>query len=122
MLSRLRYDRDHSSGITQYAVLQGSMSIMRNNRLAWLLATLLIVGAASHRLRLGNELETDVAPHRSLLDKREVSNEAVERQRILAELEEVHQLRERMLQEGGIPFFSISSCCRHQLSRLDLEP
>lgn len=103
---RPNYDRDQCSGITQYAVSQGSMSVMRSHFLAWLLATLLIVGAASHRLGLGNELETGVSPHRSLLDKREVSNEAAERQRILAELEEVHQLRERMLQEGGTPFCS----------------
>ena len=34
--------------------------------------------------------------------------EAEEHQRILAELEEVHQLRERMLQEGEQPFFALA--------------
>ena len=57
----------------------------------------MVIGAASHRL-LGAEIET--ASHRSLLGKHVLSEEAVERQRILSELEEVHQLRERMLQEG----------------------
>ena len=51
----------------------------------------LIAGATSHRLL---SAETGLAG-------RELSEDAVERQRILAELEEVHQLRERMLQEGG---------------------
>ena len=33
-----------------------------------------------------------------------VSSDAMEQQRILMELEEVHQLRERMLQEGELSF------------------
>ena len=69
-------------------------------QLVLMLALLFVAGAAAHRLGLDAQLDADRSPHRSLLDKREVSVEAVERQRILAELEEVHQLRERMLQEG----------------------
>jgi len=72
-----------------------------SKQLVLLLAIALVAGAAAHRLGLGAVLDGDLSPHRSLLDKREVSAEAVERQRILAELEEVHQLRERMLQEAG---------------------
>lgn len=54
----------------------------------------MVLGAASHRLLHG---ETG---QRSLLENSQISEHAVEQQRILAELEEVHQLRERMLQEG----------------------
>ena len=61
-----------------------------------LLAAIMITGAASHRV-----LPAETNPvQRSLLNLREVSAESTERQRILEELEEVHQLRERMLQEG----------------------
>ena len=79
-----------------------------SKQLVLLLAIALVAGAAAHRLGLGAVLDADRSPHRSLLDKREVSAEAVERQRILAELEEVHQLRERMLQEGTTAFVSAS--------------
>lgn len=66
---------------------------MANRRfVVLLLATVFVAGAASHRL-----LSTDLTSQRPA---RELSEDAVERQRILAELEEVHQLRERMLQEG----------------------
>jgi len=62
-----------------------------------LLAAVIIIGAASHRI-----LPADTNPaQRSLLNLHEVSAESTERQRILEELEEVHQLRERMLQEAG---------------------
>lgn len=64
-----------------------------------LLVAVMIVGAASHRPLVE---EADFRPQRSLLDVRDVSAETTEHQRILAELEEVHQLRERMLQEGMI--------------------
>ena len=38
--------------------------------------------------------------------------EAMEHQRILAELEEVHQLRERMLQQGTLVFgYTLHKCC-----------
>ena len=61
-----------------------------------LLAAVMIIGAASHRV-----LPADTNPaQRSLLNLHELSAESTERQRILEELEEVHQLRERMLQEG----------------------
>lgn len=60
-----------------------------------LLAAVMIIGAASHRVL------PDTNPgQRSLLNLHEVSAESTARQRILEELEEVHQLRERMLQEG----------------------
>lgn len=63
---------------------------MKATVLFTVLTMALIVGATSHRLL---SAETGLAG-------RELSEDAVERQRILAELEEVHQLRERMLQEG----------------------
>ena len=69
---------------------------MRRVQLVLVLA--LIVGAAA--FRLGAEHEADLSPHRSLLEEREISIEAATRQRILAELEEVHHLRERLLQDG----------------------
>ena len=69
---------------------------MHKVQIAVLCLAVMIIGAASHR-----SLDTGVAgtQQRSLLGQ-ELSEEAIERQRILAELEEVHQLRERMLQEG----------------------
>ena len=48
-------------------------------------------------------ITTTVAPRKLLTDEFALSNTldfATEHQRILAELEEVHQLRERMLQQG----------------------
>lgn len=65
-----------------------------------LLVTAMVVGAASHRLIA----EPKPFAQRSLLSERQVSAESTERQRILEELEEVHQLRERMLQEGIFQF------------------
>ena len=41
------------------------------------------------------------APGRKALDVDSATANEMEHQRVLAELEEVHQLRERMLQEGG---------------------
>lgn len=55
----------------------------------------LVVGGSARILTA----ETGSTSQRS--ESRELSEENVERQRILAELEEVHQLRERMLQEGN---------------------
>ena len=46
---------------------------------------------------------------RLLLNQQKISVEHVERQRVLAELEEVHQLRERMLQQGERSCDSIAS-------------
>lgn len=69
---------------------------MRRVQLVLLLA--LIVGAAA--FCLGAEHEADLSPHPSLLEEREISVEAAARRRILAELEEVHHLRERLLQDG----------------------
>ena len=66
-------------------------------QLMLLLVAVMVMGAASHRPL---EKEADFRPQRSLLNVRDVSAETTEHQRILAELEQVHQLRERMLQEG----------------------
>ena len=57
---------------------------MRVSSLLIILLSALIVSAAS----------------RTLLDGTSQASEAEQHQRILAELEEVHQLRERMLQQG----------------------
>ena len=66
------------------------------NKLGWCLLVLAtaIVCTESHRL-LSSEKQ---AEGRNLAELTEAS--ALEHQRILAELEEVHQLRERMLQQG----------------------
>ena len=72
-----------------------------------LLMSYCIVGAASHRLlRAENDL---AAQH---LAGRELSEEGAARQRIFAELEQVHQLRERMLQEGNLlhTAYSLPAC------------
>ena len=61
-----------------------------------LLATALIVGGSARVLTA----ETTSVSQRA--EGRALSEETVERQRILAELEELHQLRERMLQEGKL--------------------
>ena len=66
---------------------------MKSNVLVLLLIAALIGSVTSHR-----HLRTETGSQR--LAGRELSEDAIERQRILAELEEVHQLRERMLQEG----------------------
>ena len=66
---------------------------MKSNVLILLLVAALIASVTSHR-HLSAETGSQA------LAGRELSEDAVERQRILAELEEVHQLRERMLQEG----------------------
>ena len=71
-------------------------------QLALLLIVTLIAGATSREM--SGKLEASLSAHRSLLNSKEVATEAIERQRILAELEEVHQLRERMLQEGTVAF------------------
>ena len=63
-------------------------SQMNTTKTALLLLSLLVVGSAAHRLLEANS------------QKAEGFNDAAEHQRILSELEEVHQLRERMLQEG----------------------
>ncbi len=68
------------------------------NKLQWctlLLATVLVC-AQSHRL-LAAEGQIK---GRNLAEVTDSEDAALEHQRILAELEEVHQLRERMLQEG----------------------
>ena len=70
---------------------------MNRTHLAVLFLSAMVIGAASHR---SLNADTEAVAHRSLLGKHTVSEEAIERQRILSELEEVHQLRERMLQEG----------------------
>lgn len=83
------------------------------NKLGWCLLVLAtaIVCTESHRL-LSAEKQ---AKGRSLAELTEAT--ALEHQRILAELEEVHQLRERMLQQGGHiqpPFFpGTASVCTY---------
>ena len=76
------------------------------------IASMLVLGVASHRTLSG------VPAQRSLLTNQQIFEEAVEQQRILAELEEVHQLRERMLQEGKF-LLVLTSCllgtCPHRL-------
>lgn len=67
--------------------------MMKCSFLVLTLAVALLAGATSH-------LSADTALASQRMDGRELSEDAVERQRLLAELEEVHQLRERMLQEG----------------------
>ena len=81
--------------------------------LVLLLVAILVAGAASQRRVAADHL---LPARRSLLNKQEASAEQAERQRILAELEEVHQLRERMLQEGQMRFlqFRCQTCtCMH---------
>ena len=77
---------------------------MAYTRVILLLATLFIAGVASR----GLSAETGLTLQRTA--GRELSEDAVERQRILAELEEVHQLRERMLQEGGNACLTQQAC------------
>ncbi|KAL0042936.1 hypothetical protein WJX79_004349 [Trebouxia sp. C0005] len=66
--------------------------VRRNSLLLLLLACCLAAGSCSRQLRGDSDL---VAQH---VEDRQLSEEAHEHQRILAELEQVHQLRERMLQ------------------------
>lgn len=66
---------------------------MANMKMAILLLTVLAIGATARQLKDGS------------------TENAMEHQRILAELEEVHQLRERMLQEGGFRMSCSSRLC-----------
>ena len=78
-------------------------NLARRNSLLLLLLTYCLAGAACRRqLRGDNEL---AAQH---VEGRQLSEEAHEHQQILAELEHVHQLRERMLQAGRT---FVYSCC-----------
>jgi hypothetical protein len=77
--------------------------MVRRNSLLLLLLTCCLAGAAySRQLRGDNEL---VAQY---VEGRQLSEEAHEHQQILAELEHVHQLRERMLQAGET---AVCPCC-----------
>ena len=69
---------------------------MQSGNLAVLFALLLVIGA-------------NAEPRRVLSCSNAEQETAVEHQRILAELEEVHQLRERMLQEGE-PSIAMETC------------
>ncbi|DBB06777.1 TPA: hypothetical protein ACH3X3_009443 [Trebouxia sp. C0006] len=70
--------------------------MVRRNSLLLLLLTCCLAGAACSRQLWGdNEL---AAQH---VEVRQLSEEAQEQQRILAELEHVHQLRARMLQAAS---------------------
>jgi hypothetical protein len=75
--------------------------MVRRNSLLLLLLTCCLAGAACSRQLRGDTL---AAQH---VEGRQLSEEAHEQQRILAELEHVHQLRERMLQAGK----TVYSCC-----------
>lgn len=76
--------------------------VRRNSLLLLLLACCLAAGSCSRQLRGDSDL---VAQH---VEDRQLSEEAHEHQRILAELEQVHQLRERMLQVGKTVVYT---CC-----------
>ncbi len=67
---------------------------MTVTKTATLVFSMIILSAASHRL-----LATHASSQHLAFEDRGLS-EAEEHQRILSELEEVHQLRERMLQQG----------------------
>ena len=82
---------------------------MSNAKLACLVLSMLCVGVAAHRL-----LET------SGRDLRDHNADAEEHQRILAELEAVHQLRERMLQQGTVIASSNPQACSTACSTLQL--
>ena len=81
-------------------VLQAAAT-MNYTRLALLLLSILcvVMGGTAHRLLATSSLETNAAA------------DAQEHQRILAELEAVHQLRERMLQEGQSHYLHILAPC-----------
>lgn len=74
-------------------------SMARSMNIMMLLAMALIVSASARMLTAeqGRELAADAEEH----------------QRILAELEQVHQLRERMLQEGTTQTHRLTPCCNH---------
>ncbi len=67
---------------------------MTVTKTATLFLSMIILSAASHRF-----LVTHASSQHLAFEGRELS-EAEEHQRILSELEEVHQLCERMLQQG----------------------
>lgn len=67
---------------------------MNTTKMLLLFLSMIVIGSASHRL-----LEAQTKFQAAELEGRQLT-EAEEHQRILSELEEVHQLRERMLQEG----------------------
>ncbi len=87
---------------TAYATLQVVYSkvvklttgVMTVTKTATLFLSMIILSAASH-----GSLATHASSQHLALEDRELC-EAEEHQRILSELEEVHQLRERMLQQG----------------------
>lgn len=61
---------------------------MNTTKIALLFLSMIVLGATAHRLLEATSQRTDAL------------HDAEEHQRILAELEEVHGLRERMLQQG----------------------
>lgn len=67
---------------------------MHTTKILLMFLSMVVIGCASHRL-----LEAQTNFQAAELEGRHLT-EAEEHQRILSELEEVHQLRERMLQEG----------------------
>lgn len=85
---------------------------MNKINIAVFFAALLVIGACA-------------APRKMLADTEEGNlAEAQEHQRILAELEEVHALRERMMQEGECHSHSayLDACqLQHKLTELTLE-
>lgn len=91
------------------ALLHAQVKKMVNMRLAVLVLSVLLVSVTSRQLQ---DIEAD---------------SALEHQRILAELEEVHQLRERMLQQGmtlsEIDCFAsvLKSSCKHVCSNMFIQ-
>ena len=84
----------------------------RKTGLIVLLAMAFIVGASSRVLTADADLTSQQTAGRQL------SDETKEHQRILAELETVHQLRERMLQEGKLQVWCMSSTSVFEKSRV----
>ncbi len=75
-------------------IVKLTTSVMTVTKTATLFLSMIILSAASHRF-----LTTHASSQHLAFEGRELT-EAEEHQRILSELEEVHQLRERMLQQG----------------------
>lgn len=88
---------------------------MHTSKIVVLFLFFLTIGVASHRLILQDE--TDLPAQ--TLESGKLVEEAEAQQRILAELEQVHQLRERMLQAGKTafaPFQPLGNACMHHFA------
>ncbi len=76
---------------SRFPLLALQAEMMYASRLVLALLSVLVISAASRKLLIAEESGLVLE-----------GGQAEEHQRILAELEEVHQLRERMLQEGKL--------------------